>query len=56
MVDIGGSFQTWTDSTSVSANAGAYPNSKLAGYVIWNDHNPFFWDTNINLKANHTMP
>ncbi len=52
------SWIPWTDDNSQSLHSGAYPNSKLGGYgyVTWTNHNGFTFETNINLKANHTLP
>ena len=53
-----GSWIPWTDDSSQSLHSGAYPNSKIGGYgyVTWVKQNGFTWETNINLKANHTLP
>ncbi len=57
-LNTNGSWTPWTDDNSQSLHSGAYPNSKYGGYgyVIWNNNNGFTWETNINLKANHTLP
>ncbi len=57
-LNTNGSWTPWTDDNSQSLHSGAYPNSKYGGYgyVTWTNHNGFTWETNINLKANHTLP
>ncbi len=57
-LNTNGSWTPWTDDNSQSLHSGAYPNSKYGGYgyVTWNNNNGFTWETNINLKVNHTLP
>ncbi len=57
-LNTNGSWVPWTDDSSQSLHSGGYPNSKIGGYgyVTWVKQNGFTWETNINLKANHTLP
>jgi hypothetical protein len=45
---------SWTNDSSLTSIAGSYPDSR---FVKWTEQNPYFWETNINMRTSlSTLP